>query len=265
MKKTQSEQYCQDLLLLDIYRCKATANAVISLSSCRDAKHFVDTTLSPLYHHQYSSLTASVSLMTTKWGQVITERQVRKLLYKYIGKKSEDERYYVLQTDTTGMKRLYSPKLAGRKVIYNSQNKILSNKPISIGHEVSYVNLSKEDGPPLRLEYSLDSSIKECQADELVIIDSQIGRNNRAIKIEISRFNDVMVRSKKGFSMKDKPFDLIAITVKDALSGERIFQKDCFLALSGERKSEILIIETHPQRRTACLSKKVWYRNIFWV
>ena len=144
MKKTQSEQYCQDLLLLDIYRYKATANAVISLSSYREGDHFVDSTLSPLYHHQYSSLTASVSLMTAKLGKSNTAQQVRKLLYKYIGKKSEIEKYYVLQTDTTGMERLYSPKMAGRKVIYNSQNKILSNKPISIGHEVSYINLSKE-------------------------------------------------------------------------------------------------------------------------
>ena len=87
-------------------------------------------------------------------------------------------------------------------------------------------------------------SIKEHQADEFTILESSIGRKNRAIKIEISRFNDVRIRSKKGFSMKDKPFDLIAITVVDALSGERVFQKDCFLALSGERKREIPTEET---------------------
>jgi len=56
VKKTTSEQFCHDLLKLDIYYVKAFTNTSIALSSYDSAQSVVELSESPLFHHQYSSL-----------------------------------------------------------------------------------------------------------------------------------------------------------------------------------------------------------------
>ena len=61
----------------------------------------------------------------------------------------------------------------------------------------------------------------------------------RLVRIHLQRFNDLMLRSKRGFNMKDKPFDLLVAQVSDARSGEPVFQKPMYLGLWNARKAEV--------------------------
>lgn len=64
-------------------------------------------------------------------------------------------------------------------------------------------------------------------------------KRGRDLIIKIFRWNDLMLRSKKGNNMKDKPFNLLAIIVEDAKTGERVFKRDMFVSVFGKRKTEI--------------------------
>ncbi len=55
-KKYLSEQFCQGLLDLYLPWSKALANSVLALSSYCEGKSLVELSLSPLFHHQYSSI-----------------------------------------------------------------------------------------------------------------------------------------------------------------------------------------------------------------
>lgn len=61
----------------------------------------------------------------------------------------------------------------------------------------------------------------------------------RALNIQVWRWNDLLIRSKNGQDMKDKPFDLIASRVSDQQTGELVFQRTMFTAISGQQKAEI--------------------------
>ena len=66
----------------------------------------------------------------------------------------------------------------------------------------------------------------------------------RELRVELYRWNNLLMRSKDGNNMKDAPFDLVGIQVFDLKSGERIFNRDIFLALEGIQKSKIELIES---------------------
>lgn len=64
-------------------------------------------------------------------------------------------------------------------------------------------------------------------------------RAGRELQVQIWRWNNLLMRSKKGKNMKDKPLDLLAIRVLDAKTQKRVFEKDIFVAIHGKRKDEI--------------------------
>jgi hypothetical protein len=63
----------------------------------------------------------------------------------------------------------------------------------------------------------------------------------RLFLIQITRYPDLLIRSKKGHNMKKKPFDLVIVEYWDAQTGIPLFQKPLYLAVSGVRKDEILL------------------------
>jgi hypothetical protein len=81
-------------------------------------------------------------------------------------------------------------------------------------------------------------SIFELTADEQEIIYTQTARS-RKLKIQLWRYNDMMIRSKDGYNMKDKPFDLVAIRVSDARSGKILFDRSMYIAVCGQRKDQL--------------------------
>lgn len=61
----------------------------------------------------------------------------------------------------------------------------------------------------------------------------------RALKIQLWRWNDLLIRTKKGHPMQDKPFDLVASRVSDAQTGELVFQRTMFTLIHGHNKDQI--------------------------
>ena len=61
----------------------------------------------------------------------------------------------------------------------------------------------------------------------------------RVLKILIWRWNDLLIRTKKGQNMKNKSFDLIASKVIDETTGELVFQKTMFVTIHGKQKAKI--------------------------
>lgn len=88
-------------------------------------------------------------------------------------------------------------------------------------------------------------SIFEIPPDHSIEILQQT-RKGRQIKIALSRWNDMLIRSKNGHSMKDKPLDLIAIKATDALTGLPVWKRDCmFVAITGKQKARVKTQEAY--------------------
>ena len=61
----------------------------------------------------------------------------------------------------------------------------------------------------------------------------------RELSIQVWRWNDLLIRTKDGHDMKDKPFDLIASQVRDKNTGDLVFNKTMFTAIHGQKKAQI--------------------------
>ena len=82
-----------------------------------------------------------------------------------------------------------------------------------------------------------DSIMDLAPSDTLEITDTL--KNGRQITIELTRWNDLLKRTKQGHSMKDKPFDIVRVLVLDTKTGDKVFDRPLFIAVSGQRKQEI--------------------------
>jgi hypothetical protein len=80
-------------------------------------------------------------------------------------------------------------------------------------------------------------SITELGLSEEVVLCTVL-KNGRKVIYRIKRWCDVMIRSKNGHNMKDKPFDILRIEVRDETSGQLVFERPLFVAVSGQRRSE---------------------------
>lgn len=81
-------------------------------------------------------------------------------------------------------------------------------------------------------------SIFEQECENLPAFEAKMG-NGRKVCIKLWRWNDKMIRSKNGHNMKDKPFDLVAVEVRDSKSQELVFDKQLFFAIAGEQKAKL--------------------------
>ena len=64
-------------------------------------------------------------------------------------------------------------------------------------------------------------------------------QKGREIKVQLWRYKNMLIRGKNGYSMKDKPLDILAVLVTDAASGKPIFDGTSYLAICGEQKDHI--------------------------
>ena len=78
-------------------------------------------------------------------------------------------------------------------------------------------------------------------------------KNGRQVTIVLTRWNDLLKRTKQGHSMKDKPFDMVRVLVLDTKTGNKVFDRPLFIAVSGQRKQEIPtpLVQTQYKERMA--------------
>jgi hypothetical protein len=321
----------------------------MALASYPEARSPVELSLSPVYQYQFSSIAKVLNhIAGDTESHLMVQKAIREMCMPYFNRSGSLLPSYLLQTDTTPVGKPHSPTLPERTYIATPNNVIPGNKPLTIGYELSFVNLSdRESGWSLPLSIkrvalgrtasqcaleqlkdlfahsqlnltgrlvinTLDSkygnahylapahqheqlinvvrlrsgmkvwkrhprtgtggadgvygekyyllmqsqsktylhpktkqpwevfqrSILELEADEYQQFAAQTGRGRQLI-VELWRYNDMMIRSKDGYLMKDKPFDLIVVQVSDAKTAEVLFERGMFIALCGERKSEL--------------------------
>ena len=71
--------------------------------------------------------------------------------------------------------------------------------------------------------------------DEEVTYDTTLA-NGRKIKVDICRWNDLLLRGKKNYKMHDKPLDLICIRFTDKETGAALFKRDMFVGVWGKNR-----------------------------
>lgn len=92
------------------------------------------------------------------------------------------------------------------------------------------------------------TAIYDLAATETVEIKTRTSRGRELI-VKIERFDNMMIRSKSGHSMKDKPFNLFASQVIDAQTGELVFQKPMFIGVFGKLKDQVSTVEAYQEYR----------------
>lgn len=326
----------------------------MALASYVEARSPVELSLSPVYHYQYSSISKTLShLVTSEDKRLDLQMQIQELCMSYYLHCSTAP-FWLLKTDTSPLCKAHSPTLKDRSFIAVPNNVIKGNKPLSIGYETSYINLSDMSSSwslPLSIcRVGCDQSASQCAHEQLAqlfshpklglkekfvvnALDSKYGNaaylapvhghenlvnlarfrsgmkvwdryvegadgaqgsktgapkvykekyylinesgmkaykdrktkapyqvfqrsifdrpaderlqfceksaRGRKLLVELFRYKNMMIRSKNGNVMKDKPFDLIAAKVSDAESGKAVFKRAMFIAVSGKRKDEI--------------------------
>lgn len=68
---------------------------------------------------------------------------------------------------------------------------------------------------------------------------NEVLANGRKVIIDIQRWNDLLIHTKQGASMKNKPIDVLRIQVLDEQSRQPVFDRPLFLAVSGKRKKKV--------------------------
>lgn len=90
-------------------------------------------------------------------------------------------------------------------------------------------------------QYKLNQSGEwEIDANEKVEFGVQLGSGKRAI-VRMKGYNDMLIRSKRGKSMKDKPFRLISIQLIDPLTNKLIFKRKMWLAIWGKKRMQLTL------------------------
>lgn len=96
-----------------------------------------------------------------------------------------------------------------------------------------------EKHPKTGESYQKDhTSIFDKPADEKLSFESQTAKG-RAITIELWRWNEMRLRTKRGYNMSNKPLDILACRITDSKTGKRVFDRDMFLAICGRKRKQL--------------------------
>lgn len=74
--------------------------------------------------------------------------------------------------------------------------------------------------------------------DKLVdeeLLEPQVLPNGRMVHIHLKRWNELVMRTKDGIPMHDKPFTLLSVEVFDQLNGHSVFERPMFLGAFGNQ------------------------------
>ena len=83
-------------------------------------------------------------------------------------------------------------------------------------------------------------AITEIPPGEQKVLDQNLA-NGRAVKIHLSYWKNMLLRTKDGISMQDKPFNVLSVIVKDAQTGEKVFKTPMYLGVFNSQKDQISI------------------------
>lgn len=78
----------------------------------------------------------------------------------------------------------------------------------------------------------------QLQPDEKVEFGVQLG-NGRKVLVRMKAYDDMLIRTKRGYNMKDKPFRLVCTELIDPTTDQPIFKRKMWLAVWGQKRIEL--------------------------
>jgi len=139
--------------------------------------------------------------------------------------------------------KVYAPPVKKR-----NKNHIYGNPFFLIGESG---NRAYKKHPKTKLPYEVwEDSVYDFPADESLIKNASL-KNGRKVRIEMKRWNKLLLRTKSGVKMSDKPFSLVGVKVYDLQSGKLVFSNPLFIAAFGEQRGELtmeIIYEYYKKR-----------------
>lgn len=171
-KISKSNQFCLDLLQLDVSSPKALANTVMSLASNLRAHSPVELSDSPVFHYQNTSMSKSVAgIAASLESRTLQATDVQHLCNLHVSQAMMDQPMLYLQTDATPVRHPHSPTLEGRTYIYVPNNVIPGNKPLSTGYQVSAIHVGEAQSHwslPLSMRrVEVEQSAGECAVQQI--------------------------------------------------------------------------------------------------
>ena len=85
---------------------------------------------------------------------------------------------------------------------------------------------------------SYQTSIKDRRPDEQLAWSGVMGKD-RQVTITLQRYCNMVLRSRDGCSMLDKPFDLLCVEVRDDKTNKLVFKQPMFVAVFGQKKEQL--------------------------
>jgi hypothetical protein len=183
MKNTN---FCQKLLSFFAKNSKAIVNLIVALASNSGAKSVTELALNPLYFFQYSSICDAIdNVFKFKLIEATPEKKLierldfdkkSQLVFKEFLPPLWKNKYRLLNNDVTPIIRAYSPTLEDKEFVHTANNVISSNKPISIGVNLSVIGLSARENdvswnlPLSMLKVPINMKASEFSAKQLEII-----------------------------------------------------------------------------------------------
>ena len=87
-------------------------------------------------------------------------------------------------------------------------------------------------------QQKVQNSIMDYRFDDFVVEDIVLGNGKKAIR-KVWTWKNMLIRSKNGNNMKDKPFDLLKIEIWNEDQSAKVFDRDMFLAVTGQSKDRL--------------------------
>jgi hypothetical protein len=140
----------------------------MALASYREAHSVVALSKSPLFHHQYSSISKAIANLAKDQHEL---KRVRKLFRQQWLKYFLPRPVNHFQTDVVNIFREHSPCLRERQYRHKANTVIAGNKPLGIGYPLSSVNLAD-----LESSWSIPFDVRRVKSneDEIEVAAEQI-------------------------------------------------------------------------------------------
>jgi hypothetical protein len=100
---------------------------------------------------------------------------------------------------------------------------------------IDRVSTNKKTG---KVSTTTQISINSLEISDEEVYQAVLG-NKRQVEIRIQRWNNLIIRGTRTNRMSQKPFDLIRVLITDVKTGELVFDRQMYVAISGVRRLEI--------------------------
>ena len=154
---SQLKQFRQELYEAFDLRRDALMDLIDALSSTPNARSVVESSLSPFFRREYSSVHDAIAYLfqPTKPEKADEERRASeqkwvRMIAPYLPE-SQRRKFWLLGTDVVSIPRPFARTLADRTFVHQP-NTLRGNKPVTIGHDYSHLVFFPEktnaDAPP---------------------------------------------------------------------------------------------------------------------